>query len=295
MKHLSILVTIVVILNLTSCANMLPNKEKASEAQTETADGTMEKPTNSFSKMTEKEKGEYVNKKIDEITLKISDKKYPFDSDFKSQVLSYVETYSKRVGNGKSDAPFAEDLKVVLERGSKFAPTINSAFDEKNVSRLVGLYLAMIESEFDEDLQSPTGPVGLFQLASTTARKYGTDKNDRTDPKKSAKIAARQIADNQLNFPTEKMKELLAVLSHNRGFEKVSKDLSQQFMEDFDDCSICGLTQNASKLDEQFQNESVKVIPKFLAAAIVGENPKDFGLNTKPLSTLTVDSSQQNN
>lgn len=147
----------------------------------------------------------------------------------------------------------------------------------------------MIESEFDKDRQSPNGYVGLFQLSSATARKYGTDQNDLTDPAKSAEIAARQIAENQMKFAPDDMRQFLAVLCDSRGFEKVSSDLNQKFMGDFGDCSICGLTQNASKLDEQFQNESVKILPKFLAAAIAGENPKEFGIDMEPLSTIAAE------
>lgn len=50
-------------------------------------------------------------------------------------------------------------------------------------------------------------------------------------------------------------------------------------------CAICGLTANPARFDQQFQTESVKYVPKFLAAAIVGENPQFFGLTIKPLSS----------
>ena len=40
-----------------------------------------------------------------------------------------------------------------------------------------------------------------------------------------------------------------------------------------------------TKLDEQFKTESVFYVPRFFAAAIVGENPQSFGLQTPPLSS----------
>jgi hypothetical protein len=39
-------------------------------------------------------------------------------------------------------------------------------------------------------------------------------------------------------------------------------------------------------MDEYFREETVKYVPKFFAAAIVGENPQTFGLPIPPLSTL---------
>jgi hypothetical protein len=46
------------------------------------------------------------------------------------------------------------------------------------------------------------------------------------------------------------------------------------------------LLDNADNMDEYFREETVKYVPKFFAAAIVGENPQTFGLPIPPLSTL---------
>jgi hypothetical protein len=40
-------------------------------------------------------------------------------------------------------------------------------------------------------------------------------------------------------------------------------------------------------LSKQFQSENFKYVPKFFAAAIIGENPQDFGQNLQPVSTCT--------
>ena len=40
-------------------------------------------------------------------------------------------------------------------------------------------------------------------------------------------------------------------------------------------------------LSKQFQSENFKYVPKFFAAAIVGENPGDFGMNLRPISTYS--------
>jgi len=45
---------------------------------------------------------------------------------------------------------------------------------------------------------------------------------------------------------------------------------------------------NSDKLDHWFQGENIKYVPKYFAAAIVGETPWAFGLNMKQaLSTFT--------
>jgi hypothetical protein len=45
------------------------------------------------------------------------------------------------------------------------------------------------------------------------------------------------------------------------------------------------LTAERSKLDETFRGESVFYVPRFFAAAIIGENPQVFGLQGQPLSS----------
>ena len=44
---------------------------------------------------------------------------------------------------------------------------------------------------------------------------------------------------------------------------------------------------NQGKLDHFFQNENKNYVPRFFAAAILGENPLAFGIEMRPLSTYT--------
>jgi hypothetical protein len=289
MKNIYFLSLIVFALVLTNCADSQSNAQVQSNAETQSNTKALSK---SFLEMTEKEKADFAAVKTDEITQKISGKKYPFDADFQAQVLKSLEAYASRVGNNIKDRPFGNDLNFVFQRGAEFAPTINAAFDKQGVSRLSGLYMAMIETEFNGELVSPTGSSGVFQLTAAQAKRFGMEKKDLADLNKAAEIAARLIIEDQKKFDSDNMKEFLAILSHNREPEKIAADLKRKPVADGKDCSICAMTKNASALDEQFQIESVKYIPKFLAAAIIGENPADFGLSAKPLSTLGAETSQ---
>lgn len=242
----------------------------------------------SYKEMTEKEKSDFVARKIDDITTAISGKTFAFNSDFKLQVSKYVDAYAKRVGTNRKTGAFAEDLNFVLQRGGESAPVINRAFDQNGVSRLSGLYIAMIESEFNAAVSSPTGSFGIFQIDKARAQKYKLPLKDRRDAEKAADAAARYLKDNQGYFAEHKMKEFLAILGWNREPKKINFDLNFKFMSDSENmaCPICGLVSSPNRFDKQFQTEGVKYIPKFLAAAIVGENPGSFGLRTEPLSTL---------
>lgn len=294
MKNIYLSMLIFLALGLTACTQSQSDAQTLSNGQTILNTNVPSNSTvqsKSFLTLTGKEKTEFTAAKIDEITMKISGKKYPFDPNFKLQVMNYLDSYARRAGNKKTN-PFGEDLNFVMQRGLFSAPEINAIFDKHGVSRLAGLYLAMLESEFNSGLVSPTGNSGIFMFTSAQARKYGITRKDRDDLNKAAQAAAQVLVENQKKFESDNMKELLAILAYNRDPKTISADLNRQFMADFKECSLCGMTANAASLDQQFQAESVKYIPKFLAAAIVGENPQDFGLKTKPLSMLGAEVSQ---
>lgn len=288
MKNIYLSMLIFLTLGLTACTQSQSNAQTLSNGQTILNTNVQSNSivqSSSFSKLTEKEKTDFTAAKIDEITIKLAGKKYPFDAKFKLQVMNYLDAYSKRVGI-KNIKPFSENLHYVMQRGLFCAPEFNAVFDKHGVSRLAGLYIAMIETEFNSGLVGPTGNSGIFMLTPAQARKYGITPKDRDDLKKAAEAAAQILVENQKKFESDNMKEFLAILAYNRDPKAISADLDREFMAAFKDCSLCGMTQNAAALDKQFQAESVKYIPMFLAAAIVGENPQDFGLKTKPLSTL---------
>jgi hypothetical protein len=80
------------------------------------------------------------------------------------------------------------------------------------------------------------------------------------------------------------MKEVLALLSYNRGTQKTAAEVKLLVNDSNRDCSICALNADRTRLDATFQNESVYYVPLFFAAAIIGENPAAFGLPLKALS-----------
>ena len=52
--------------------------------------------------------------------------------------------------------------------------------------------------------------------------------------------------------------------------------------------SFWTLIANQGKLDEYFQRENVNYVPRFFAAAILGETPWGFGIPLRPHSTYTA-------
>lgn len=239
-------------------------------------------PAKVYEDMSRPERLAFVGEQARRIAREISGNDYAFTPAFEVDIQKAVTQYAQRIGEGAGN----RDLRFVFERGQTLAPKLIAAFRARNVSPLIGLYLPWIESEY-VNIQSPNsmGAVGMFQFLPKTGEHFGLSPQDLLDVDKSADAAARYIMEGFGTFNGDSMKEALALLAYNRGSQKVTRDLSVLLNDQNRQCSICALTADRSKLDETFRSENVFYIPRFFAAAIIGENPQTFGLQMQPLSS----------
>lgn len=240
-----------------------------------------------YQQMTLTERAAFVTEKAREISRKMSGNDYEFTTAFEMEIQKAVDMYARRIGNNAGDSPGKGDARLVFERGQTVAPTLIRTFKAHNVSPIIGLYIPLIESEYI-NIESPNsmGAVGMFQFLPATGEHYGLSAAELLDVDKSADAAARYIADGINQFSSDRMKEVLALLAYNRGGKNVESDLAALVNDQNRACSICALTEQRDKLDKTFRNESVYYVPRFFAAAIIGENPQAFGLQTRPLSSF---------
>ncbi len=278
-------------------------------------------PTKLYRDMSEDEKISFINQKARLVSNKISNSEQPYD--FTEAVIllikKYLDSYGARVGNGLIESEssagcdglerlgvsrkylWKEDLGSLLSRARCYAPTVIRAFNDPQhkAPPAVGLYLVMIESEYHRCLESPVGARGMFQFMPKTAELYGVRNEDAMcRPEVMAAAAARYIADRRGQFGTDKMSVTLAIAGYNRGPGSITKDLQKVLSQDEADVELklvkgnergfWSLVEGSSKLDKYFNGENIKYVPKFFAAAIVGENPRAFGVDMDPLSLSTV-------
>lgn len=240
-----------------------------------------------YLKMTEEEQNEFIYMQARNISRMMSNREYVFTDDVLPYIKKYVDGYARRVGNN-STAIWGEDLISLFGRARRVAPDIIREFNARGTPKIVGLYIPMIESEYRECLTSPVGAKGLFQFMPATARGYGVDPEDRCNVKRMAPAAAKYIKDRMTEFGSDSMSVALGIAGYNRSPDSVRRDLSDVLNSKNKERSFWTLIANSEKLDHYFQNENVKYVPKFFAAAIVGENPWAFGLQMNPLSTYTA-------
>lgn len=238
-----------------------------------------------YEDMSRPERLAFVGEQARRIAREMSGRDYDFTPAFEADIQKAVTQYAQRIGNG-SAGPGKTDVRLVLERGQAEAPKLIAAFKARNVAPLIGLYIPWIESEY-VNIQSPNsmGAIGMFQFLPKTGEHYGLSAQELLDVEKSADAAARYISDSLKQFDGDPMKEALALLAYNRGGQQTARDLKALVNDQNKQCSICALTAASSKLDPTFQNENVYYVPRFFAAAIIGENPRVFGLQMQPLSS----------
>jgi soluble lytic murein transglycosylase-like protein len=246
---------------------------------------TQAQQVKTYQQMNPDERTAFVSEQARRIASEMAGNEYAFTTAFEDDIRQSVDQYMRRISKNAGDGSVKHDVRLVFARGAENAPILIAAFKARNVSPLIGLYIPWVESEYI-NIESPNtmGAIGMYQFIPQTGENLGLSKPDLLDVGKSADAAARYITNNLELFKNDPMKEALALLAYNRGEQRTAREVKFLITEHTRQCSICALTADRSKLDETFRSESVFYVPRFFAAAIIGENPAAFGLQGKPLS-----------
>ena len=241
-----------------------------------------------YKQMSEEEKVYFVNKKAQDIALMVGNRPQVFPDEAIVIIKFWLDAYTRRIGTGNTKL-WAEDLHFMFKRArSTFTPTIIRAFKANGAPPVVGVYLPVIETEYRNiTTENFAGAAGLFQFIGPTARGYGVDPAERTNIEKMAPAAARYINDRLAEFGADAVGVGLSIAGYNRSPDSVRRDLHDVIDSQNKDRDFWILVKNKSKLDAWFQKENINYVPRFFAAAIIGENPWAFGLKMRQLSTYT--------
>jgi Transglycosylase SLT domain len=247
-------------------------------------------PSKTYLQLSPKEQNRFIAAKIAELSVVKDFSKVKIPDAAITKIKVFVDGYANRLKAKKTDkCGFGDNLQAVYERAAKNAPMIIEAFNREKVDPQIGLYLAMIESEHCVCLQSPTGSLGLFQLDQTGAEESGlkvfkdaspSSPDERCDIKSVSSAAAKLLHSTARLFEGVPSRFLYTVALYNSGESPLS---ASQKLAGFND--IWSVIIHNRKLSNRLKIENVRFVSKFFAAAIIGENPKDFGLELNPLST----------
>jgi soluble lytic murein transglycosylase-like protein len=161
-----------------------------------------------------------------------------------------------------------ERFEKYLERSEYFIPYLKPIL--KNAKAPEDLvYLAMIESGFNNNARSGARAVGAWQFISATGRRYGLEVNwwmdERRDVEKSTIAAVQYLKELNVMFSSWP----LAAAAYNAGEAKIQRAIKKYHTDDFWELS--------SRKYKYLRPETKNYVPKLFAAAIIGKNRKFFG------------------
>jgi len=248
--------------------------------------------------MAEAEQMAFIQERARHIQTLIGDEPDEIDEEALKAIKIEIDYYVGRK-DSLSQKQFEEGLRAIYGRATQYAPLIVRTYVRHKVPPALGLYQAMIESEY---LDCPTppfenGPVGMFQFSRGTARKYGLAPADYCNVEKQSDAAARHMSDLASDFGEGKSSASLGLLSYQMGADGVRDSLRQLRGRGITERSFWAIFRNRDELNPPLPSSpptsplsmrGLSYVPRFFAAAIIGETPEAFELSTPPLTTLTA-------
>jgi hypothetical protein len=174
--------------------------------------------------MTEEERIRFVEQQTQRILTMLGDRSVSLNEDAVRYVKQFVDSYVTRT-DSLSQEPFQEGLHTIYGRGSQFAPMVTRHFEQRGVPPVMGLYVAMAETEYHTCPETPHHAKGMFLFIPETARAYGVDPAERCDVEKIVPAAAHYMADRIAEFGSDGSSMTLALLSFDRNPDIVRRDM----------------------------------------------------------------------
>ncbi|MEO8436183.1 MAG: serine/threonine-protein kinase [Pyrinomonadaceae bacterium] len=239
-----------------------------------------------YLQMTDSERLDFIDQQEQRISTMMGDRPVKLNEDALQAIKAHIDRSVDRDRRGLSGSQEGT-LASVYGRAPTYVPLIARSFAARKVPVIIGIYLPVIESAYRECYENSIGAKGLFQFLPETARNYGVAHEDMCEVEKMAPAAAHYIADRMAELGEDSQSVTLVLLSYNRGPESVREMLRELRGTDNYERNFWTLFRHRDKLDDTFRNENAGYVPDFFAAAIIGENPRSFGLQIQPLSSYT--------
>ena len=207
--------------------------------------------------------------------VEYSDQKveYDFPVTINRQVQYYLDFFT-----GKHRKSFS----VWLSRSGRYLPMIQEHLRAAGLPEDL-VYLAMIESGYNERAYSRAKAVGVWQFIKPTGRNYGLVINsyvdERRDPIKSTQAATSYLSELYNEFDSW----YLAVAAYNAGEGKIRRAIKKYNTTDFWEIAE----------GKYLKLETKRYVPKLIAAIIIAKEPEKYGFDNivyePPLAYETVE------
>lgn len=186
------------------------------------------------------------------------------------EVEQYVRFYQ---GHGRA---FYEKAYM---RKHKYQPTIRKVFEERGIPEELA-YMAFVESGFYPRARSHANAYGTWQFIRATGRRYGLrSSEDFYDVQRATEAAAEYLLDLIGIFGSRSF--LLATAAYNAGEGRIERCL-RGLDDPFKGRSFWAIRPCLAR-------ETREYVPRILAAAVIGSDPRRFGFDLPTEQELLED------
>lgn len=171
---------------------------------------------------------------------------------------------------------------LLFKRAHKYFPIIEPILKKNGIPNDFK-YLAVIESGL-QNVTSPAGAKGFWQIMRNTARENGLEVNNNVDERyhleKATQVACKYLKDAKEHFGSWTM----AAAAYNAGKSGIARKVEQQKVTDYYDLLLA--------------EETKRYIPRMVAVKEILSNPKKYGFifdeedlyKLEPIKLIEVDS-----
>ena len=213
--------------------------------------------------------------------IQLSDTKGGAEQDTPKKIITSTTIPLVINGHVEEDIDFLRNrfkshFETWLTRGSMYFPVVKSIFKKEGVPEELA-YLSFIESGVNPVAQSWAKAVGMWQFIKGTGKMYGLRSNfwydERKDFIKASHAAARHFKDLHNEFGDW----YLALAAYNSGPGRVYRAMRKSGETDF------------WKLRPFLPKETRNYVPLYIAATVMGLDPKAYGFEFEQVDPIEYD------
>ncbi|GAL86692.1 membrane-bound lytic murein transglycosylase D precursor [Sporocytophaga myxococcoides] len=151
---------------------------------------------------------------------------------------------------------------LVIKNVERWRPFVTEILQKSGVHPDF-LYLAVIESEFNNNAASYAGAMGMWQIMEKTAKDYDLKMNQDVDMRRDPKLAT-EAACKYLKWAYSNLNNwVLTAASYNVGMKGIKNRLKSQKVDNF--------------FDLHLNSETSRYVYRILALKLILENPETYG------------------